>query len=85
MFFLKNRFGRGRWFQVGPARAANRFQSCGDVDAYVELFGLEQTVVGRVEVVALDVETGECEALSGGFFGLFLGGVDLAQAFTQFD
>jgi len=71
-------FGSGHGFQVGAACAPDGFESARDVDAFVELFGFEETVVSGVEVFAFDVQTGEGEALAGGFFGLFLRGADLA-------
>src|SRR5215207_7383608 len=45
--------------EVRAARAANSFQTTGDVYPLVELLGFEQAIVGGIEIFSLDVET--CE------------------------
>ena len=85
MFAFEVGFGRRDWFQIRAPCAANRLESARDVDAFVELFGFEEAIVGGVEVFAFDVETGEGEALARRFFALFLRRIDFAQAFAQFD
>src|SRR5687767_32775 len=85
MFTFELRFGSGYRFEIGAACAAYGFETASDVDSIVELFRFKEPVVGRVEIFALDVETGERQTLPGGFFNLFLRGADLAQAFAKFD
>ena len=58
------RFGGRRRFQVGPAGATNGFETTGDVYPFVELFGFEQAIVGGIKILALDVKTGQGEALA---------------------
>ena len=77
--------GRGRRFEIRAPSATDCFETAGDVDAFVELFGFEQAVVGRVEVFAFDVEARQGETLAGRFFDLFLRRADLAEAFAELD
>jgi hypothetical protein len=51
----------------------------------IELFGFEQAIVSGVEVLALDVDTGEGEALASGLLVLPVTGADFPQALAQFD
>jgi len=85
VFAFEMRFGRGCGLQVRATRATNGFETGGDVYPFVELFGLEQALVGRVEVFSFEVKTSEGQALACRFFTLLVGGADLTQSFAQFD
>jgi len=85
VFAFEDRLGSGRWFQVGPARAADRLEAAGDIDPLIELFGFEQPLVRGVEILAFNVEARECETLAGSFVVVCLGGADFAKTFAQFD
>src|SRR5688500_1364702 len=85
MFTFELRFGSGYRFEIGAACAAYGFETASDVDSIVALFRFKEPVVGRVEIFALDVESGERQTLPGRFFNLFVRGADLAQPFAEFD
>src|SRR6266403_2371699 len=65
--------------------APDRFQPAADRDARVELLGFQQTIMRGIEIIALDVETGQGQALARGFLGMFVGRADFAHALTQRD
>ncbi len=85
VFLFEMGFGRGYRLQVGATGATNGLEAAGDVYPFVELFGLEQALVGRVEVFSFDVKARKCQALAGRFFALLVAGADLTQSFAQFD
>src|SRR5204863_6698752 len=77
--------GCGPRLQVGAARAADGFETGGDVDARVELFGFEQALVRRVEVFAVNVELDERETLAGGLFRLSRALREVAHLLAQLE
>src|SRR5262252_5079368 len=66
-------------------RPANRFQSSGDRDSIIKLLGLKQTIMRRIKIIALDIQTGERDAMAGRLFSKLMRLGNFAQSFTQGD
>jgi hypothetical protein len=64
-------------------RPADRLQARSDRNAAVKLFRFQQTIVRRVKVITLNVETGERQAVARGFFRMFVRSGDFAHPLAQ--
>src|SRR5207244_9724689 len=79
----RRRWGRRPGFRM--TSSTNGFQPGGNRDPLVELLCFQQTIVGSIEVVALDVETGERQTMTRRLLRLFVRRGDFAHALTQRD
>ena len=71
--------------QLRMARAADRLQAAGDRDAVVELLCFQQSIVRRVEIVPLNVKTGERQTMPRRFRRVLVRGGDFAQPLAERD
>src|SRR5438105_15354127 len=65
--------------------AANRFQTGGDRNAIVKGLSLQQTIVRCVEIITVNVKTGQRQTLARGFVGVFVAGGYVAHALAQWN
>ena len=70
-------------FQFRMSGAANCLQTGGDRNAIVEKLSLQQTFVRRLEIIPLDVQTGQGQTLARSFVRVFVGSGHVAHALTQ--
>src|SRR5437667_7150413 len=67
------------------SRAANRIQTRGDRNWIVQSLSLQQTLVRRVEVIPIDVKTGQRQTLARGFVRVLVGRSHIAKALAQWN
>src|SRR6185369_10845358 len=83
---FKMGFGGNRnRLEIGTASATNGVKTSSNIYACIELLGFEQPVVGCVEVFAFNINTGQCQTLSGRLFDLFLRSANLPDTFPELE
>ena len=75
--------GRRRRQAVRTAGPADGFEATRNVDAWIEILGFQQPIVCSFEVLALDVETSQRQALARRFIKILVTGSDFAQPLAQ--
>src|SRR2546425_13168571 len=65
------------------SRPPNRVQTSGDRNAIVQSLSFQQTLVRRVEVIPVDVKTGQRQTLARGFIRVLVSRGHVANALAQ--
>ena len=64
-------------------RATNRFQTGRDRNAVIKLLRFQQTIVGGIKVVSLDVKAGQRQTMPRRFFRVLMQSGNFAHALAQ--
>jgi len=69
--------------KVGTTRPPDCFQAARYIDARIKLFCLEQSIIGTVELVSLDIQVRQTQTLPRSLVFLFMLNTNLAQPFAK--